>query len=356
MSERCHTLDLFPTTAAWATRGASIRDVVTPTRSSSGLRCVDLFAGAGGSSTGLAQAGCEIVYAANHARDAVAVHELNHPDTEHVCQDLHLANFHHLPDYDLLWASPSCKGHSEAASGGGRYSRRGIAPGHDQLRATAWAAVTAAEVGRPHWVVIENVEAMQGWELYQPWLDSWARLGYSLSSTTINAADCGVPQDRPRLFVVGVLGTTPFELERPTGYRARTMREVANLKAGRWARVGDHRSRNVQLRVRRAIERNRFEGAFHTQNVSDNSGRSLDRPHPTITTKSPSQCAWIRGSGRWQDREYRLITRDETAALMGFPADYDWGSTPKTRAGEMLGNAVAPPVAAEIAKQILRRG
>jgi DNA (cytosine-5)-methyltransferase 1 len=351
------TLSLFPTTPAWAARGKAIRGVVSPTPSpSSGLRVADFFCGLGGSSTGAEAAGCEVVYAANHHKPACDLHARNFPGAETVCQDLHLADFTDLPDYDLLWASPSCKGFSEARSGGGRYATRALCPGHDQLRATAWACITAAEMGRPKWVVIENVEAMAGWELYQPWLDSWARMGYSLSRTTINAKDVGVAQDRPRLFVVGVLGDTPFDLRQPTGYRPRTMRDVAQLDSGRWTRLGDHRSELVKMRAQRAIKRHGFEGAFHTQSVTDNSGRSLDRPSPVITTKAPSQTAWIRGSGRWQDRERRLVNRAEVAELMGFPKDYQWGKTTKTKAGEMLGNAVCPPVATEIIKQILRRG
>lgn len=53
------------------------------------MKAIDLFAGAGGFSTGARLAGCEVVWAANHWPLAVEWHAANHPDAAHVCQDLH---------------------------------------------------------------------------------------------------------------------------------------------------------------------------------------------------------------------------------------------------------------------------
>ena len=47
------------------------------------MRVADMFAGAGGFSTGAAMAGAEVVWAANHWRLAVDTHEANHPSTKH---------------------------------------------------------------------------------------------------------------------------------------------------------------------------------------------------------------------------------------------------------------------------------
>ncbi|HWG67484.1 MAG TPA: DNA cytosine methyltransferase, partial [Rhodanobacteraceae bacterium] len=44
---------------------------------------IDLFAGAGGFSTGAVQAGCKVVWAANHWEAAVNAHAANHPNTLH---------------------------------------------------------------------------------------------------------------------------------------------------------------------------------------------------------------------------------------------------------------------------------
>ena len=49
---------------------------------------VDLFAGAGGFSTGAVAAGCTVAWAANHWPTAVEWHTANHPETVHACQDI----------------------------------------------------------------------------------------------------------------------------------------------------------------------------------------------------------------------------------------------------------------------------
>ena len=51
-------------------------------------RAIDLFAGAGGFTLGATRAGVDVVWAANHWKDAVAVHANNHPTIAHECQDL----------------------------------------------------------------------------------------------------------------------------------------------------------------------------------------------------------------------------------------------------------------------------
>ncbi len=45
------------------------------------MNAIDLFAGAGGFSTGAAMAGCHVLWAANHWPTAVQWHAANHPGT-----------------------------------------------------------------------------------------------------------------------------------------------------------------------------------------------------------------------------------------------------------------------------------
>lgn len=54
-------------------------------------KAIDFFAGLGGWSTGARAAGVDVLWAANHWPIGVEWHSANHPDTLHVCQDLHQA-------------------------------------------------------------------------------------------------------------------------------------------------------------------------------------------------------------------------------------------------------------------------
>lgn len=60
----------------------------------------DIFAGAGGTSTGIGQvAGAEVAIAANHWRLAVDVHQANHPLSAHACVDLHAEDPRNFPKF-----------------------------------------------------------------------------------------------------------------------------------------------------------------------------------------------------------------------------------------------------------------
>ena len=112
---------------------------------------IDLFAGAGGFSEGATQAGLKIRMALNHYRPAVDIHETNHPLAKHECQDAQQYDFRLAPRHRWLLGSPACQGHTKA--------RGTEKPHHDAMRATAWAMVTCAEVHKPEFVLVENVEA-----------------------------------------------------------------------------------------------------------------------------------------------------------------------------------------------------
>ena len=73
------------------------------------LTLTDLFAGAGGSSTGAIQIpGVEVRLAANHWQKAVEVHNANHPGADHLCADISAYDPRRIRSTDLLWASPEC--------------------------------------------------------------------------------------------------------------------------------------------------------------------------------------------------------------------------------------------------------
>jgi site-specific DNA-cytosine methylase len=123
----------------------------------------DLFSGGGGVSSGVSPLpGVRVIWAANHWPIAVAHHARRFPDVELVCQDLCQFDFRRMPNIDILWASPACTGHSEAAQPA-RARDADLANAHDHLRATAWAVVSAVMAKRPRAFIVENVREFQEW-------------------------------------------------------------------------------------------------------------------------------------------------------------------------------------------------
>jgi DNA (cytosine-5)-methyltransferase 1 len=300
------------------------------------VNAVDLFAGLGGFTEGAERAGASVVWAANHWRAAVDIHAANHPRTQHECQDLQQADWTRVPTHDLLLASPACQGHSSA--------RGKEKPHHDALRSTAWAVVSAAEACRPRALIVENVERFRKWALFPFWSLALQALGYRLSEHVIDAADCGVPQNRRRLFVVGLRNRKPMPALQPKAKHI-PIGDVVRFDRGEWSPV-DKPGRAPATLARVADGRRRYGAQFVMPYYSLGSGitgRPLDRPVGTITTIS-----------RWalvdHDR-MRMLLVDELRAAMGFRADYVLPAV-KREAEKMLGNAVAPPVAEFLVRRV----
>ena len=82
---------------------------------------VDNFAGGGGASIGMEFAlGCPVDIAINHDADAIAMHKVNHPYTEHYQEDVFAINPEQVTGgrpVGVLWASPDCKHFSRAKGG-----------------------------------------------------------------------------------------------------------------------------------------------------------------------------------------------------------------------------------------------
>ena len=297
------------------------------------MKAVDLFAGAGGFTTGAKAAGVRVVWAANHWPLAVETHAANHPDVAHVCQDLHQANWEDVPAHDVLLASPACQGHSRAR---GRDRAH-----HDATRSTAWAVVSCAEVHRPALVLVENVPEYAQWALYPAWSQAMAALGYTLSPHVLDSADYGVPQNRRRLIIVGTRSRRPLILRERRGSQPAIAPHI-DLDAGRWRRIDASLAAATQARIehgRRTIGR-RFLISYYGNTKT---ARPLSRPIGTITTRD--RWAVVDG-GRM-----RMLSADECRAAMGFPPDYRLPAS-QTAAKHLLGNAVTPPMVTAVLDEL----
>jgi DNA (cytosine-5)-methyltransferase 1 len=302
------------------------------------MRAIDLFAGAGGFSTGARMAGVDVVWAANHWPVAVDTHAANHPEAQHVCQDLHQANWSQVPAHDILLASPCCQGHSRAR---GKASNN---PQHDASRSTAWAVVSALEYHRPAYGVVENVREFLAWSLYPAWRLAVQALGYQIAPHSIDAADHGVPQHRERLFLVLSRSARPMMLQLPDRTHVPAA-AIIDFSAGNWSPIikpGRAAATLGRIAQGRRAHGDRFVMPYYGSG-SGTTGRSLQRPLGTITTLD----RWAIVDG---DR-MRMLRADECRAAMGFPADYRLPAQHRT-AVHLLGNAVCPPVARDVINAI----
>ncbi len=208
---------------------------------------IDSFAGGGGASTGIERAlGRSPDIAINHDADALALHESNHPETEHMVSDIWQVNPSKVVadrgPVGLLWASPDCK-HFSKAKGGKPVSPR--------VRGLAWVVTKWAAKARPRVIMLENVEEFQDWgpltkdgkpckerrgKTFRAWVDQLERLGYRVQWRELRACDYGAPTIRKRLFVIARCDGLPIVWPAPThGHRDSLEVSVGDQKPYRTA-------------------------------------------------------------------------------------------------------------------------
>lgn len=118
---------------------------------------VDLFAGAGGASSGGARAYRDPDIAINHNPIAIAVHRANHRNTRHYISDIYEVDPLQATGSQpvgILWASPDCRHFSKAKGG---------APRSKAVRSLPWVVVRWVFATRPRLLLMENVEEFQAW-------------------------------------------------------------------------------------------------------------------------------------------------------------------------------------------------
>jgi DNA (cytosine-5)-methyltransferase 1 len=184
------------------------------------FKAVDMFCGAGGTSTGIIQAAHERgmkveLLAINHWERAMETHAANHPGANHLCKSVESVDPVKVVKggkLDLLWASPECVHHSIA---------RGGRPRSDQGRASSWLILKWLQDLYISRVIIENVPEFLSWgpldssgrpiqkkkgETFRAFVTALKSLGYTVDWKILNCADYGDPTTRRRLFIQAVRG------------------------------------------------------------------------------------------------------------------------------------------------------
>lgn len=169
---------------------------------------ISLFSGCGGSDAGLIAAGFDVVMANDILPYAKVFYEANLPDTEYVLGDVRQIEL--FPHVDLLAGCYPCQGFSQ---GGVRDPERGINYLYLEF-------ARALELVQPRAFIVENVSGMVR-NNFRHLLDnqvavfSAAGIGYRVTYSVLNAAHYGVPQERKRIFIVGIRNDLDGEYEFP---------------------------------------------------------------------------------------------------------------------------------------------
>ena len=368
--------------ATAAVEGMVLREPERPAHTATGeaLRIVDLFAGVGGLTLGIQQAGSalgrplEVVLAADHDQTAMAAYQRNFPgartragDVEDLLDGdvggaLTTTEAGLAADcgrVDLLVGGPPCQGHS-AFNNATRHT-----DGRNRLYLRM---VRAAEVLRPATVMIENVpgaRADRGGVVDEA-AEHLNRLGYAVDVGVVDLADLGVAQRRRRLVLLAtrdraltVAGVVSAH-ERPTRGVGWAIEDLADVRRPGLMDQPARSAPQTRQRIDYLFDHdlhdlpNEMRPACHQGDHSYVSiyGRlRADQPAQTITRGFSSMCM-----GRYvHPTRRRTLTAHEAARLQHLPDHLDWSAF-RTRGGLALaiGNAVPPVLSRAVALEALR--
>ncbi|MFF1675934.1 DNA cytosine methyltransferase [Streptomyces sp. NPDC058256] len=318
--------------------------------SSSALSFLEICAGAGGLALGLESAGFSPTALLDTDDKALATLFANRPEWNLVEEDLNVFDPEGYPevyDVDLLSAgTPRVK------------SMATINRKDDQsARKLVKAALYLVGVVRPRAVLLENVPGLISKddfsEVRKEIEEELQHLGFRLFKNVLNAREFGVPQSREHGFIVALREpyaeafTWPASLPEPLLHVGDVLYESMASRgwphARDWARQagivaptlvgGSDKRGGPDLGPERA--------KAIWERIGINGGTLADQP------PGPED-GWALGGER---KELPALTLAQTALLQGFPSTWQIAGR-KTRGYRQVGQAVPPPLATAVGRQI----
>lgn len=283
------------------------------------IKFIDLFAGIGGFHLALHQLGAECVFASEIDEFARKTYQANFQkispklfESGDFNADIRVVNPHNIPDFDILCAGFPCQPFSQAGY------KRGFEDNHNSERGNLFFNIAEIiETKRPRAFFLENVRGLVSHDNGKTFKTIYEilenELGYSFYYKIVQASDYGLPQLRPRAFMVGfrdenLMKGFTFPPQIPLKY---TMSDI----------FGGECSRKIGFTMRVG-------------------GRGSD----------------INDRRNWDnylvDGKERRLTSVEGKKLQGFPDDFIFPVS-ETQAMKQLGNSVAVDAVKAVAQQMI---
>lgn len=322
---------------------------------------VSLFSGAGGLDLGFEKAGFNIVWANEYDKDIWETYEKNHIGTKLDKRSINDIPSSDVPDCDGIIGGPPCQSWSEAGA------MRGINDKRGQL---FYEFIRLLRDKQPYFFLAENVSGML-MDCHSEALAnikklfSSAGIGYELSFDMLNARDYDVPQDRKRVFFVGIRRDLGFKFSfpEPMPIQKNLRDAIYDLKENA-VPASDKNNANECCIV---PNHEYMTGGFSPIFMSRNRVRSWDEPSFTIQAggrQAPlhpqaPKMKFVEQNKRvfveGKEHLYRRLTVRECARIQTFPDSFRLYYDKVAAGYKMIGNAVPVNLAYALANAIKKQ-
>lgn len=357
------------------------------------MKAVSLFAGMGGDTLGMENAGVEVIAFSECDKWAKASHRANFPNSKLIGD----GNIQNTTDEelsqinaDIVFAGFPCQGFSNAGK---------KLP--DDPRNTLFIEfLRVSKIVKPKIIIGENVRGLlarktsSGENYIDVIVDEFEKLGYNVKYGVVKCEEHGVPQKRTRLFIVGTLEENPLSvktvnkipyinlpIEQEMGLRNFI---EPSLKKGEpisksQLDLSDKDDKMVEAQEGRTnphpyllLKMSQNEDHYWNGNQYEYKGKTydslfsfgkrdspihcevvnIDKPAKTIICTYASQPRMFVPVRNGDDYYIRSFTVDELKQIQSFPKDFIIEGN-EAQQVKQIGNAVPPRVCAKLVREIL---
>ena len=320
------------------------------------MNIVSLFSGAGGMDLGFEKTGYNVIWANEYDKTIWETYEANHKAPLDK-RDIRAITSKEIPECDGIIGGPPCQSWSEAGA------LRGIDDARGKL---FFEFIRILRDKEPKFFLAENVSGMlscRHQEAVKNIVAMFEDAGYDVFIDLLNAADYGVPQDRKRVFYVGIRKDLKCVFKFPPRREKKiTLQQaISDLATNAIPALPNNKTNGDKCIV---SNHEYMIGGFSSIFMSRNRVRSWDEQsftiqaggrHAPIHPQAPkmkfieqNKREFVKG----YEHLYRRLSVRECARIQTFPDSFKFCYENVADAYKMVGNAVPVRLASYMAKAI----
>ena len=283
------------------------------------IKIIDLFAGVGGFHMAFHNLGAKCVFASEIDKYARMTyeHNLKKIDPEMFKKDMFKGDIQKIipediPDFDVLCAGFPCQPFSQIGY------KRGFQDEQANRGNMFFEIVKILKAKRPKAFFLENVRHLlnhEGGRTFATIKETLEKSGYSFQHKMVKASDYGLPQHRPRLFMVGFKDESTAETSFVFPEKIPLKLTMSDIFKGDCDRE-----------------------IWYTLRVGGRGSRIDDRRN------------W---EFYWVNKKVKRVGIEEGKKMQGFPEDFEFPVS-EIQAMKQLGNSVAVPAIQAVASNIIK--
>ena len=322
------------------------------------MKIVSLFSGAGGLDKGFEAAGFKTIWANDYDKDVWNTFAKNFPDTYLDRRSIVNIPSNEIPDSVGIIGGPPCQSWSEAGT------LRGIDDHRGQL---FFEFIRILRDKQPLFFLAENVSGMLAQRHSQAFKNIknlFIESGYNLSVELLNASDYCVPQDRKRVFFIGIRNDLAKTYCFPDPQLEKKLLQDAIWDLKDTALPGKDKNHSNQGDCH--IENHEYlTGGFSSIYMSRNRVRNWNElsftiqaggRHAPIHPQAPKMILVGKDKRIFvpgKEHLYRRLSVRECARIQTFPDDHVFYYNSLLAGYKMVGNAVPCKLAYFLAKNLI---